>query len=652
MLSIQGLEKGTVGFQAALEIAVADALHEAKPELDPTALQRVRITFLTNKKHGVRPLKQIEVVRRLITLSTQYHENAFNENRSYIETYTELFTQVLHPPVRVIDAENPYSFHVQIEALVDVLTTADIWIDFSNIEWRIRLGQILWGPSMHASSFDPEGEAADAGTDADAEEQAETQEFWLLLQILLSCELLVRLDCLSAKIEKDSKVVSLNEIRRFEREVTRPLKWSLLLARLWLENIRIADAHPKSPSPSEKPATGWLDTLKHVVGTHHDHDTGRPILKSVEFHSRLRKRQVAGLVHFARKLRWADADLITERFTIPQLASMDHTAAVTPILSSSTVGTPLSMTTQRSSYFGGSSRPGVRPGISKPQLSNMFHPSGWLSKSYLTGLILPGEGLSHFLMSTLLENDPASVAKLGEDANLYGGFIYSGQSFWSTACIIGRVLAAGKGASECMGWISSEVVPRNMSDRWINVDVQLEPRSDGAEGPHSARIWKKQTVENDSHVLGNADAGSVLPEDFTLPPPDVRDPVTLVVKLQSLDLISATDSAESTPSQNPTPATGTTAASINTYSAKANFSVDPSDMEKREITFDLTYDVQFVTAHPCVPSKHSRLVSSKANLAPQSPEQQASAELIGPHELFTGESNIADTAALHTLTNR
>jgi hypothetical protein len=107
----------------------------------------------------------------------------------------------------------------------------------------------------------------------------------------------------------------------------------------------------------------------------------------------------------------------------------------------------------------------------------MFQPSGWLSKSYLTGLILPGEGLSHFLMSTLLENDEIAVARLGEDANLYGGFVLADKSFWSTACIIGRVLAAGKGASECMGWLSSTMKPKGVGEGWVNVEVELEPRS-------------------------------------------------------------------------------------------------------------------------------------------------------------------------------
>jgi hypothetical protein len=72
----------------------------------------------------------------------------------------------------------------------------------------------------------------------------------------------------------------------------------------------------------------------------------------------------------------------------------------------------------------------------------------------------------------LLENDGAAVSKLGEEVNLYGGFVYGGKSFWSTACIVGRVLAAGKGASECMGWISSDIAPRGAGEGWVDIDVE------------------------------------------------------------------------------------------------------------------------------------------------------------------------------------
>jgi hypothetical protein len=137
------------------------------------------------------------------------------------------------------------------------------------------------------------------------------------------------------------------------------------------------------------------------------------------------------------------------------------------------------MTTQRSSYFGSSARPAINRALSKQQYrrSIIVQPAGWLSRSYLTGLILPGEGLSHFLISTLLENDRSAISRIGDEANLYGGFTYASKSYWSTACVVGRILAAGKGASECMGWLSSAVLPKGTEDGWVNIEVEISPRS-------------------------------------------------------------------------------------------------------------------------------------------------------------------------------
>ena len=360
---------------------------------------------------------------------------------------------------------------------------------------------------------------------------------------------------------------------------------------------------------------------------------------TIEFHGRRQKRQVNGLIRFSRKMRWPGAERIAEKFALDPEKGSDGIER-TPADPASQAGTSLSMTTQRSSYFAGIGRPGIRRGLSLGGPPNMFHPSGWLSKSYLTGLILPGEGLSHLLMSTLLENDEIAVARLGGDPNLYGGFVYSGQSFWSTACIIGRVLAAGKGASECMGWLSSPIQPKGVVEGWVSVDVELEPRSDGEEGPHAARIWKKSIVERESHVLGDGDARTILPGDFTLPPPDVPDPVNLEVNLESLDLFTGLDSAESSPINEDGPGVETTERpKIRTYSAMLQFTVKPSDEPTKSMNFALTYDVQFVTAHPCVPSRHTRLIQSSTS--PGSPAAQLDSASPGPHTLFTGKPIIS-----------
>lgn len=496
MLSMQGLERGTMGFQAALEMGVADALQTREESLadgEVDTLESRRKDFLA-AKDGLRHLTESTLVERLISASTTYHEDPEKHHRPTIELYSELFTQILFPPSRVTDSDDPYSLQVQIEVLIDVLGASAIWYDFSLVEWRIRLGQILWGQS-------PEDDIVvnnEGGHDVGA------QKYWLLLQILLSSELLMRLDAISANIDHGKDEPSIRELNRFDKKATAGVRWSLILARHWLENIKIEKTNQDVAS-EKKAATSWLSSFK-ASPTTKESDV-EDIVHNVQFYGRHQARQLSGLIHFARKLSWPNIDNIARKISASGIKIPDSTQS-TPM------GTPRSISTQRSSsYF--PRRPNMRRGLSRQRMSAMIHPSGWLSNSYISGLILPGEGISHFLISTLLENDETAVSRLGEEANLYGGFTYGDKSFWSTYCIVGRVLAAGKGASECMGWIASDVIPRGSGEAWVNIDVDLTFQSGmscpslPAIGPHEpvefkvhrpADSWPKQTVTRKSNL--------------------------------------------------------------------------------------------------------------------------------------------------------
>jgi hypothetical protein len=455
MLSMQGIERGTIGYQATLEMGVADALQVPEQISDgsPDVISDHRRKFL-NGKDGLRPLTDSMLIEKLLEVSSTYYEDPMKHRRPTIELYTALFTQILFPPSRVTDSEDPYSLQVQIEVLIEVLAAPLVWVDFSLVEWRIRLGQILWGATPELA---PEDEVV---VNNEVIQEPLTEKYWLLLQILLSCELLIRLDAVSINMDHEIEAIKPAEISRFEKTATPTVRWSVILARHWLENIKI-DAKTPLVTTEKKPA-GWLATLTGSAGTEIPvNDT----LSHVRFEGRHQTRQLSGLVHFSRKLKWPTLEALSAKVSSNSITISDS-------IQSTPAGTPRSMTTQHSnSYF--SRRPGARRGRSyQSRMSAVIHPAGWLSNLYISGLILPGEGLSHFLISTLLENDGTAVSKLGEEVNLYGGFVYGGKSFWSTACIVGRVLAAGKGASECMGWISSDIAPRGAGEGWVDIDVE------------------------------------------------------------------------------------------------------------------------------------------------------------------------------------
>lgn len=471
MLSMFGLEKGSVGYQAALELAVADALQEEQwgfgglTTREPSVVDR-RQRMLTSKD-GLRNVDEAVIMEQLIKNEQRYSRKHLRDRRVSSELYNELFLQILHPPAKVLDHRDPYSLAVQIMALVKVLSAPNVWIDFSHVEWRMRLGQLLWGISL-------EDEVEDESSNKTGNSAGDIHEerYWLLLQILLACELLVRLDAITEGEELGMESIRPAEVHKFEREANKSVKWSLILARVWLENIEVVKSEaPERASTEEKPS-GWLTTLtKHMSLTRDPGSHGHARSPVYTIRGKHVQRQINGLAHFARRLRWPDVDSSVSRISDNCRAIVEGTPLHAP-----DAGPDAQTGSPGSAYFALStdSQPRRKPSRRRKVLADL-HPSGWLSKTYVSGLMLPGDGICHFLMATLLENDPEALSRLGTAANLCGGFVYADKSFWSTSCIVGRVLAAGKGAVECMGWISSDVIPQGFGDGWVGVQAEEIP---------------------------------------------------------------------------------------------------------------------------------------------------------------------------------
>lgn len=473
MLSMQGLEKGTIGYQAALELSVADALQEEQygfhsigSKAPVIVEQRQR---LITSKDALRHLDDASIMEQLLKVEQRYHSSQVLWRNRPQELYNDLFRKVLHPPTRVIDLKDPCGLAVQIHALVKVLAASNVWIDFSHVEWRVRLGQVLWG-------FPLDDELSDGSSiydGGDAQDRNE-ERYWLLLQILLACELLLRLDAITEGEDFATHILKKSDVHKFEKQANTSVRWSLILARSWLENITVSKTN--AVSPGSLTPKGWLTTLTSKMNLKHEHMHGAHYTDHIQYrHSTTAEyvytvkgkypdRQVAGLLHFARKIRWPDLEQSATKVSQNATALSEGTS----------INTPISMSdTRRSSHFNSdeSSLSKGKPPTRRPMVNAALHASGWLSKSYMSGLILPGETLSHLLMSTLVESDTEAIAKLGPAANLCGGLVYNGKSFWSTACIVGRVLAAGRGSAECTGWISSDIVPQRLDDGWMNITV-------------------------------------------------------------------------------------------------------------------------------------------------------------------------------------
>ncbi|KAI1100858.1 hypothetical protein F4804DRAFT_317741 [Jackrogersella minutella] len=637
MLSMQGLEKGTIGYQAALEISVADALQEEQYGFDSLGSkghviveQRQRLIM---SKDGLRHLDDSTIMEQLMKNEERYQAERRGARMKSQELYSELFTKILHPPTRVIDPKDPYSLAVQINALVKVLGAPNAWVDFSRVEWRVRLGQILWAFPLDDEIFD--GAAINEGNDA---QDRSEERYWLLLQILIACELLIRLDAITEGDEYGlGQSLKASEVHRFEKEANISVKWSLVLARAWLENITVTKTHVTHPEPSTP--KGWLSSLtskmnlkhEHMYGAHHiDHVSSRQSSQSeiaYAIQGKYTERQAYGLIHFARKLRWPEIQFSGSKLAEKAIALGKAIPITTP---------PVMHDSRHSSYFSGD-KPSVhdrKQPSRRRKIEAALHASGWFSKSYISGLILPGDMLSHYLMSALFEVDENVLTRLGPMTNLCGGFIYSGKSFWSTACVVGRVLAAGQGAAECMGWISSDVLPRGLEEGWVNVAVDTIP-ADIARTGRKARIYGKTTIERESDVLGDAEPSNVLPADFIIPHENAYakpPPSNIRVELKSLNLYAPIDSVSTTPTADKgfhpfSDSSKEKVPEIHTYPAFAAFALSHDSLDGDEYhNFALGNDVYFVTAHPCVASSYVKYFKS-----PTSPTIQQID--VGGHDL-------------------
>ena len=630
MLSMQGLEKGTIGYQAALELPVSDSLEEEQFGFESIGKKAQAIIEAREKMVSLngwlRKIPEDEILDRLRRNGDLYKANDLRKRPSS-ESYYDLFQHFMRPADFVIDKSDPLSLSNQINALVKCLGSSNVWIDLSHVEWRIRLGQVLWGQE-HGDQVSDFSSIADADSAADRREE----KYWLLLQVLIATELLLRLDAVTEGDENGTDAFRPNDVAYFEKAANQTVKWSLLLARSWMENIEVLkEGGPSRPILSERKRSGWLASVFSRVSLPHSNSNkeqqhSRPPSPPYHFtiHGRFGDRQVEGLIHFATKIHWPGIKEYKSRISenIYHAAEDAHSQTDEPRPNSSS--SKHSKRSSRSSYFDGAwdvtshhDQRNKRVHAQRRKIAAALHPSGWLSKSYVFGLMLPGETLSHYLMATLIENDENAMRHLGPFANLTGGFVYGGKSFWSTSCVVGRVLAAGKGSAECMGWVSTTIVPKSKDNGWIHIAADELPEDLRAMGKR-ARLWGKKKIEKESSIFGDGDVDAISPADFIIPNEKAYNgtPPSIYVELVSLDLLPSAGP------MSPTPLSDLTATPVNdpckcpelpSYPASIKFKISTSERAEESLLVFLSYDINFVTAHPCCPSQRVKYTKSPSS---------------------------------------
>lgn len=608
MLSAQGIEPGSIGFEHFLEMPRSDNLvtdlQQSQSSNDFLDAARNKELMHDNPERlGIRVVDMALVYDRLVEFGDLYE--AFQDspermtilnNQSSGDLYANLFGKFLTPPGYDGSTDDPTGIKVQIDTLLKVLNLKGVWFDFGLVEWRIRLGQVLWSDQ----DLHPEDET-----------QLWTDREILLFQITLACELLLRLDAVCDPDTEDIKSqihITPQDFDGFLKLKSRKIDWDLILARRFLENILVVKDSNMDTSVETTKSRGLLSLLsKEDAKT--PPSNGPEIILLPQHQS----RQLAGLVHFAEAIEWPGIDLVlkelaqklgapenpdAEQQQSPHARFLEASTPSSISIYATPLATPRSAGGIADSYFGHvgqsalsrSNSRALRVPLSSTLLPQADGPpqtlntGGWLSRSYLTGLILPGEAIEHFLISTLLENDKLAIAALGDSASLYGGFVYGHRTWWSKSSIVGRVLACIDGAVECLGWISLDKLPDGRLDGWYAIITEQ------AQFEQPARLSVEDRVARDSAIIPGEDE-AIKAEDLSLPLDSSTPPIPSV-EFAQWDLTTInTDLMDNDGSSGPPSDSESCMASV-TFSLMARGTSH---------TFSLSHDIQFITSWPCTP---------------------------------------------------
>lgn len=649
MLNYPGKEPGTIGMRHFLELPIGDSLRTVDQVKEQCVAARIALmTHLTSsealkamklgdqtmdigknapwrdrqsfvqdqrtwKAIGVRDISMDVITARTAAITPWYNKMAKEGWRGTIldhtdvdTCYEELFTMMLHRPSQHPShggASTDQSLGVQISALTNVLSTPGAWIDFSLSESRLRFGEILW--EVPDCSSEPI-----CGPDA--------SRHWLLVQILLGVELAIRLDAtLRDQKVHHSEGDAVPELKAFHSLRTRKVDWDLVMARAFLDNILVEDHAGAFPHSRPKLGKRASSRLFSKWRQHVEDRESHTIPSSWDFVLTPRdlELQVDGLLKFAAAMHWPSKEefelvirsklhLWNSATSFEQRKTFVGPLQICNVTSAAADHQSLRLPKQTGSTKNGELRVRLEPA------SEGFS-GGWLSRSWFMGLVLPGESGFQFVMSALLEHDPTALNLIGENADLHGGFLMNGKSWWSKSCIVGKVMAAQAGGAECMGWIytpgnhlldqSGEPLP----DGWFTVGSH-PPRHDS----DRIRINAGRKVAEDSHPLG-AGRGIITGTDFIC----ARDrPLSDEQHSLNFGALLLRNS-------------GLNRAMTASLKLKV---VAAGSTESTVIDWDLTHDVHFVSAHACrVPDMRAFFPGEKSLGDPK----QESSEALHSHLL-------------------
>ena len=209
--------------------------------------------------------------------------------------------------------------------------------------------------------------------------------------------------------------------------------------------------------------------------------------------------------------------------------------------------------------------------------------------SWFSGIILPGRTLPWLIMNSLIDCDRDTGVALKYLTHMHqaSGFQYRANTYWSSQCIVGKVLGAARGVKQIAGWIGPCIYTPDLK-RTESVKVRQQ------ESPDPMLVEKDvTTMDVRTNPLGPIEDEADYPvDDYEVPMPDTED-VTDLIRMEKLRFVPVKDRSEGTRQATGPPVV---------FDAAISFACGGESWPMK-----LRYDVNFINAFPCHQGPHGRL---------------------------------------------
>jgi len=204
--------------------------------------------------------------------------------------------------------------------------------------------------------------------------------------------------------------------------------------------------------------------------------------------------------------------------------------------------------------------------------------------SWFSGIVLPGKTLPWLIMNSLIDCDrnTGDTLKFLTHMQPASGFQYRANTYWSSQCIVGKVLGAARGVKQIAGWIGPCIFSPDLK-RIECVKVKQRDSPDPRLAPIDVESMSERT-----NPLGAVDSSYPI-DDYEVPMPDTED-VTDLIRIEKLSFVPAKERSASNRHLPGMPLV---------FDAAIYFACGGESWPMK-----LRYEVDFINAFPCHQGPH------------------------------------------------